>query len=171
MYCAITNRDWALSPSTTSFVSCDISSASRTDSEGRFAMYSAGDGAVETSEALQELSITTPNPFLAHTLRQEHSSVLSLAADTRYIFSGSQGRDIYVSTNRTRMLICSLNVMKVWDRQTFQIKTTLKGHEGSVLMLTVSEEKGWLFSASSKYITAILSVDALHVMCILLLRR
>ena len=40
--------------------------------------------------------------------------------------------------------------MKVWDRQTLQIKTTLKGHEGSVLMLAVSEEKGWLFSASSE---------------------
>lgn len=73
-------------------------------------MLSPNDDPVETREVPQELSITTPNPFLAHTLRQEHSSVLSLAADSRNIFSGSQGTDIFVSPSfpyfhRKRILI------------------------------------------------------------------
>lgn len=34
---------------------------------------------------------------LVHTLRQEESSVLSLTADDRFIYSGGQGMDIYVS--------------------------------------------------------------------------
>lgn len=45
-----------------------------------------------------ELRSNTSHPFLMHTLRQEQSSVLSLAADSRHIFSGSQGKDIYVTT-------------------------------------------------------------------------
>lgn len=38
-------------------------------------------------------------PSLHHTLHQEESSVLSVAADKRHIFSGSQGYDIYVSVD------------------------------------------------------------------------
>ncbi|KAF8334688.1 uncharacterized protein EI90DRAFT_2914698 [Cantharellus anzutake] len=109
-------------------------------------MYSVGSGVSDPTEAPKELSITTPNPILAHTLRQEESSVLSLAADVHHIFSGSQGKDIYV-----------------WDRQTFQIKTTLKGHEGSVLMLEVSEEKGWLFSSSSDSTIRVWDTSALSL--------
>lgn len=39
-----------------------------------------------------------PKPALMHTLHQEESSVLSVAADDAHIFSGSQGYDIYVRT-------------------------------------------------------------------------
>ncbi|KDQ11164.1 hypothetical protein BOTBODRAFT_35706 [Botryobasidium botryosum FD-172 SS1] len=73
----------------------------------------------------------TPQPRLAHTLHQELSSVLSLAADERHFFSGSQGQDIYV-----------------WDRSTLQVKTTLQGHTGSVLALEIAKEKEWLFSSA-----------------------
>ncbi|CUA72557.1 putative di-and tripeptidase DUG2 [Rhizoctonia solani] len=38
---------------------------------------------------------------LVHTLRQEESSVLSLTADERFIYSGSQGMDIYASVGQT----------------------------------------------------------------------
>lgn len=37
-----------------------------------------------------------PSPFLLHALQQNKSSVLSLAATDKYIFSGSQTRDILV---------------------------------------------------------------------------
>lgn len=37
-----------------------------------------------------------PTPTPMHTLHQEESSVLSVAADDAHIFSGSQGYDIYV---------------------------------------------------------------------------
>ncbi|KAF8315648.1 Zn-dependent exopeptidase [Clavulina sp. PMI_390] len=88
--------------------------------------------------------MNTTHPFLAHTLRQEESSVLSLAADARHIFSGSQGKDIYV-----------------WDRETMQVKKTLRGHSGSVLMLELSEEKEWLFSSSSDSTVRIWSTSSL----------
>ncbi|EUC63300.1 beta-ala-his dipeptidase [Rhizoctonia solani AG-3 Rhs1AP] len=68
---------------------------------------------------------------LVHTLRQEESSVLSLAADERFIYSGSQGMDIYV-----------------WDRHTLSHTASLQGHTGSVLALIHSPERQWLFSSS-----------------------
>ncbi|KAF8746635.1 Zn-dependent exopeptidase, partial [Rhizoctonia solani] len=68
---------------------------------------------------------------LVHTLRQEESSVLSLTADERFIYSGSQGMDIYV-----------------WDRHTFSHTASLQGHTDSVLALIHSPERQWLFSSS-----------------------
>ncbi|QRV92322.1 Gly-Xaa carboxypeptidase [Ceratobasidium sp. AG-Ba] len=68
---------------------------------------------------------------LVHTLRQEESSVLSLTADERFIYSGSQGMDIHV-----------------WDRQTFAQTALLQGHTGFVLALIHSPERQWLFSSS-----------------------
>lgn len=50
----------------------------------------------------QDLTRELPTPPLMHTLRQEESSVLSLAADEKHLFSGSQGYDIYV-----RLQICA----------------------------------------------------------------
>ncbi|KAH8114659.1 Zn-dependent exopeptidase [Phellopilus nigrolimitatus] len=71
------------------------------------------------------------SPTLMHTLHTETSSVLSVTADEKHIYSGSQGYDIFV-----------------WDRFSFAVKTTLRGHTGSVLALEVAKEKGWLFSSS-----------------------
>ncbi|CEL62689.1 putative di-and tripeptidase DUG2 OS=Saccharomyces cerevisiae (strain ATCC 204508 / S288c) GN=DUG2 PE=1 SV=1 [Rhizoctonia solani AG-1 IB] len=68
---------------------------------------------------------------LVHTLRQKESSVLSLTADERFIYSGSQGMDIYV-----------------WDRHTFSHTASLQGHTDSVLALIHSPERQWLFSSS-----------------------
>ncbi|CAE6432865.1 unnamed protein product [Rhizoctonia solani] len=68
---------------------------------------------------------------LVHTLHQEESSVLSLTADERFIYSGSQGMDIYV-----------------WDRHTLSHTASLQGHTGSVLALIHSPERQWLFSSS-----------------------
>ena len=42
-----------------------------------------------------------------------------------------------------------LTCLKVWDRLTFQIKTTLTGHTGSVLALEIARDREWLFSSSS----------------------
>lgn len=68
------------------------------------ALFAKTESAVtdETLLAMQELKINTTHPLLAHTLRQEQSSVLSLAADSRHIFSGSQGKDIYVRLDSTQ---------------------------------------------------------------------
>ncbi|KAH9933265.1 Zn-dependent exopeptidase [Amylocystis lapponica] len=75
-------------------------------------------------------SIAQP-PRLSHTLHQQRNSVLSLAADASHIFSGSQGGDI-----------------SVWDKHTFRLKATLKGHTGSILALEYAAGRDWLFSAS-----------------------
>lgn len=42
----------------------------------------------------------------------------------------------------------ALNETQVWDRQAFNVKTTLRGHTGSVLALEIAREKKWLFSSS-----------------------
>ncbi|KAI0345693.1 Zn-dependent exopeptidase [Trametopsis cervina] len=70
-------------------------------------------------------------PMLYHSLQQKNSSVLALAADDNYIYSGSQGDDI-----------------SVWDKRSFTLKTTLCGHTASVLALEYAPERQWLLSAS-----------------------
>ncbi|TFK52694.1 Zn-dependent exopeptidase [Heliocybe sulcata] len=70
-------------------------------------------------------------PRLVHSFNQQNNSVLSLSADADYIYSGSQSQDVCV-----------------WDRHTCTLKTTLKGHTGSVLALECAEDRQWLFSAS-----------------------
>ncbi|KAG1879215.1 glutathione degradosome [Suillus subluteus] len=72
-----------------------------------------------------------PPPRLLHSLGDANKSVLSLMANAHHIFTGGQGQDI-----------------AVWDRHTFTLKTSLRGHTGSILALELAEEKGWLFSAS-----------------------
>ncbi|KAF8516831.1 Zn-dependent exopeptidase [Hysterangium stoloniferum] len=91
------------------------------------------------------------SPRLTHTLHHnEKSSVLSLAADSRHIFSGCQTADIHV-----------------WDRSTFQVKKTLQGHTGSVLALEIDPEREWLFSASSDSTVRIWSTCSLSPLYIL----
>ncbi|KAF5327950.1 hypothetical protein D9758_016773 [Tetrapyrgos nigripes] len=70
-------------------------------------------------------------PKLLHSLHELESSVLSLAANDVYIFSGSQNEHILV-----------------WDKKTFQLKTTLRGHTGSILALVYAEDRKWLLSSS-----------------------
>ncbi|KAF5360448.1 hypothetical protein D9756_004816 [Leucocoprinus leucothites] len=69
-------------------------------------------------------------PRLLHSLQESKSSVLSLAATDDCIFSGSQNRDILV-----------------WDKKTFTLKATLRGHTGSVLALEYAKDRNWLFSS------------------------
>lgn len=85
-----------------------------------------------------------------HTLRQEESSVLSLTADERFIYSGSQGMDIYVSTfsSLTEIALIALSTRQVWDRHTLTHTASLQGHTGFVLALIHSQERQWLFSSS-----------------------
>lgn len=87
---------------------------------------------------------------LMHTLHTELSSVLSVTADEKHIFSGSQGYDIFVSHNFLRHATRRLIFYEVWDRCTFTAKTTLRGHTGSVLALELAREKEWLISSSGE---------------------
>ncbi|KAF8908992.1 hypothetical protein CPB84DRAFT_1673831 [Gymnopilus junonius] len=79
----------------------------------------------------RDLQRNEPVPLLVHSLHESRSSVLSLAANEEYIFSGNQNKDI-----------------SVWDKKTFQLKSTLRGHTGSVLDLEYAKDKKWLFSSS-----------------------
>ncbi|KZW01583.1 glutathione degradosome [Exidia glandulosa HHB12029] len=83
-------------------------------------------------------------PAHMHSLHQKDSSVLSLAGDYDHLFSGSQGQDIFV-----------------WDRRTFQLKTTLEGHTGPVLALEVCRQKKWLFSSSGDSTVRVWSTSTL----------
>ncbi|ESK84684.1 beta-ala-his dipeptidase [Moniliophthora roreri MCA 2997] len=86
-------------------------------------------------------------PLLLHNLHESGGSVLSLAANDVYIFSGSQNEDIMV-----------------WDKKTFQLKDTLRGHTGSVLALVYADEKGWLFSSSGDSTVRIWSAKTLSLL-------
>lgn len=79
-------------------------------------------------------------PDLVHTLRNGKASILSVAADERYIYSGSQANEIVV-----------------WELQTLQVKTKLVGHTGSILTLECCPEKQWLFSAAGGHLSKILN--------------
>ncbi|KZV68817.1 Zn-dependent exopeptidase [Peniophora sp. CONT] len=78
----------------------------------------------------RKIAAATP-PRRVHALQQQRASVLSLATDGRYIYSGSQSADI-----------------SVWDSFSFDLKTTLRGHTGSVLALEPATDRNWLFSSS-----------------------
>ncbi|KAG0345829.1 hypothetical protein BG004_002995 [Podila humilis] len=91
-----------------------------------------------TRQSTSSLSRSSHVPALTHcihTLTQEENSVLSLAATEKLLFSGGQGAhgsDIHV-----------------WDLEHFQLKANLKGHLGSILSLSLSDDDGkWLFSSS-----------------------
>ncbi|KAJ3868519.1 hypothetical protein EV359DRAFT_77599 [Lentinula novae-zelandiae] len=71
------------------------------------------------------------DPYQLHSLHKINSSILCLAANDDYIFSGNQDNDILV-----------------WDKKTFELKATLQGHSRSVLALVYAEDKKWLFSSS-----------------------
>ncbi|KAI0317637.1 Zn-dependent exopeptidase [Amylostereum chailletii] len=84
-----------------------------------------------TAAASLSRRIQATPPELVHTLQQEHNSILSVATDARYIYSGSQSADI-----------------AVWDNASYELRTTLRGHTGSVLALEYAPDKRWLFSSS-----------------------
>ncbi|KAF9046463.1 hypothetical protein BJ165DRAFT_1345379 [Panaeolus papilionaceus] len=91
------------------------------------------------------------SPLLVHSLSESsRSSVLSLAASDNYIFSGTQNQDI-----------------SVWDKRTFRLKHTMRGHTGSVLALEYAKDKDWLISSSGTWRSEIVwctkSLQALYV--------
>ncbi|KAI0088477.1 Zn-dependent exopeptidase [Irpex rosettiformis] len=97
-----------------------------------------------TASSLEE------HPMLFHSLQQEKSSVLALSADENYIYSGSQGHDI-----------------SVWDKRTFTLKTTLRGHTASVLALEYAPDRQWLFSVSGDSTIRIWSAKTLEPVFVL----
>lgn len=98
----------------------------------------------------RDLQSGASGPLLVHSLYETRSSVLSLATNDTYIFSGSQNRDI-----------------SVWDKYTFKLKQTLLGHTGSVLALEYAGDKEWLFSSSGDStirIWSTITLDPLYVL-------
>ncbi|KAF9534498.1 Zn-dependent exopeptidase [Crepidotus variabilis] len=93
----------------------------------------------------RELQSESGNPVLVHSLHEAKSSVLSLAATDEYIFSGNQNEEI-----------------SVWNKTTFQLKCTLRGHTGSVLDLEYAPDKNWLFSSSGDSTIRVWSTETLE---------
>ncbi|PVF99923.1 Zn-dependent exopeptidase [Serendipita vermifera] len=102
-------------------------------------------------DATHPTNPSTADPLLVHSLHHEKTSILSIAADARHIYSGSQGQDIYV-----------------WDRRLLKITKTLSGHTGSVLVLETCESKHWLFSASSDSTVRIWSTRTLSPLYVII---
>ncbi|KAF9485857.1 glutathione degradosome [Pholiota conissans] len=98
----------------------------------------------------RNLQSSAVSPSLVHSLHETRSSVLSLAANEDYIFSGSQNRHI-----------------SVWDKNTFQLKTILRGHTGSVLGLEYAPKEKWLFSSSGDSTVRVWSTDTLQLLYVI----
>ncbi|KAI0078214.1 Zn-dependent exopeptidase [Panus rudis PR-1116 ss-1] len=90
-------------------------------------------------------------PTLFHSLYQKTNSVLSVAADENYIYSGSQRDDILV-----------------WDKRTFSLHTTLRGHTASVLALEYAPDRKWLFSASGDSTIRVWSTETFTLLFLLI---
>lgn len=93
------------------------------------------------------------HPRLLHSLQENKSSVLSLAATDDYIFSGSQNRDILVHIGLLVPRLFKWPISQVWDKRTFSLKATLCGHTGSVLALEYAKDRNWLFSSGGMFIS------------------
>lgn len=101
-----------------------------------------------------EASVYRPAPSLSsprslHSLGDENKSVLSLMADSRHIFVGGQCQDISVGLFFS-ILPSVPQQQQVWDKLSYTLKTSLRGHTGSILALELVEHKQWLFSASGR---------------------
>ncbi|KAF5315326.1 hypothetical protein D9619_006998 [Psilocybe cf. subviscida] len=107
-------------------------------------------GAIPHPSLGRNLQSDSPPPNLIHSLHENKSSVLSLAANEEYIFSGSQNKDI-----------------SVWDKKTFQLKTILRGHTGSVLALEYAPKEKWLFSSSGDSTVRVWSAETLQQLYII----
>jgi len=107
----------------------------------------------------RDLQSSASVPLLVHSLYETRSSVLSLAANDTYIFSGSQNRDISVRLQDWIYPKVSDN-LQVWDKHTFTLKQTLLGHTGSVLALEYAADKEWLFSSSGTFLVIFFLFDA-----------
>ncbi|KAI0785192.1 Zn-dependent exopeptidase [Abortiporus biennis] len=97
------------------------------------------------------LHMNDNHPRLFHSLHQKTNSVLCLAADEHHIYSGSQGDDVLV-----------------WDKSTFTLKTTLKGHTASVLALEYAPDRKWLFSASGDSTVRVWSTETFALLYVLI---
>jgi di- and tripeptidase len=98
----------------------------------------------------RDLRASQVAPRLLHSLQENKSSVLSLAATDEYIFSGSQNRDILVRTDPISASCDLIVPVQVWDKKTFTLKDTLRGHTGSVLALECARDREWLFSSGGR---------------------
>lgn len=91
---------------------------------------------------------THDEPTLLQKIKHE-GSVLSLAVSNDYIFAGTQRNKILVLYMRERA------DGKVWDIHTYEKRGALKGHQGSVLCLTLSDDKKLLFSSAGDAIVKV----------------
>lgn len=83
-------------------------------------------------------------PYIFHTLHDPGASILAIAADPRYIYTGGQSPNILT-----------------WNKRTFLLESTLVGHTGSVLALEYAPDKTWLFSASGDSTVRVWSTETL----------
>ncbi|ADV22824.1 di- and tripeptidase [Cryptococcus gattii E566] len=91
-------------------------------------------------------------PVLSHLLTVGNGTVLSLAADKKYIYAGCQSAE---------------NEIAVFSRSSLQPLYRLLGHQGSVLALLIIEEKNWLVSSSSAGDVRIWSTETLDLLYII----
>nr|CAG8483394.1 13512_t:CDS:10 [Entrophospora candida] len=97
--------------------------------------------------------LVTDNALLnkpIHTIKLCENSILSLACSNKYLFSGSQG-----------------SCIQVWDLINFQQAGALKGHTGSILCLSLSDDQSMLFSSSGDGTVRIWNADALKCLYVI----
>src|SRR5271170_7265264 len=93
---------------------------------------------------------SAPPPRLVHSLHQKNTSILCISTSRNHIFSASQYDHISVRPCYFVDFVSLWMSDQVWSKDTFTLKSTLRGHTKSVLALENAEDKNWLFSSSGK---------------------
>ncbi|CAE7211194.1 hypothetical protein PTT_14905 [Pyrenophora teres f. teres 0-1] len=89
------------------------------------------DTPVETKGTENAGPSAVPTPAQAHRMKHD-KSILALAVSSRYIFAGTQGGEILV-----------------YSLDTYERRSVIHAHKGSVLGLCLSQDRNWLFSTAT----------------------
>ncbi|CAN9194760.1 unnamed protein product [Alternaria alternata] len=89
------------------------------------------DSIMETRGADRPAPDANPTPALSHRMKHD-KSILALAVSSQYIFAGTQGGEILV-----------------YSLDTYDRRSVIHAHKGSVLGLCLSHDRKWLFSSAA----------------------
>ena len=113
----------------------------------------AGSGAEPVVDSIRKAG-EQQSPSLFHRL-QHNRSILSLVVSDDSIFAGTQAGDILVGL--IALWYDGPDSRQVWSLETYQLRSTLHGHTGSVLCLFLAKEPALLFSSAGDAIVNVSS--------------
>lgn len=86
-------------------------------------------------------------PALSHRMKHD-KSILALAVSSRYIFAGTQGGEILVR-KLDHVTGYEADNVQVYSLDTYERRSVIHAHKGSVLGLCLPQDGNWLFSSAA----------------------